>query len=117
MGKGFSQIGEGGVFRNFDGSYNVIDAKRFSPAQIKELLDQMPFDQRVEDKFRDVDGRGVSEEQVWNPREGVRPRRLMKEEEQDILRKIEEQRSEGIVKDASLCGVQKSNYNLEDNQT
>jgi hypothetical protein len=50
------------------GGAKVVDAARFSPAQIKEMLDIMQFDQEKEDIYRGIDGRNVADKQLWDPR-------------------------------------------------
>jgi DNA-binding transcriptional MerR regulator len=60
---GLYDLGSDGVLRSFDGPYkhNVIDAIGLSPAQIKELLDSREWSQEIEDRFRGVDGRKVTD--------------------------------------------------------
>jgi hypothetical protein len=84
-------------------------------------LDYKPFDQAIEDKFRGVDGRGVSDEDMFNPPEEMRPKRLseelMKEHQRNIeerKRKREEQKRNGVkIESNAVCGLRKSNYNLD----
>ena len=115
MGQSFSQLGADGVFRVFhSSSYEVIDAVRLLTAQIKEVLDRSPFDQAIEDKFRDVDGRGVSDKDMFDPPEEIRPKRPTEEQLQEIQRIIDEQKRKGMKKDSNaVCGLRKSNYNLD----
>jgi hypothetical protein len=116
MGKSFSHLGVDGVFRVFHSeSYEVIDAVRLSTAQIKEFLDRSyTFNQATEDKFRGVDGRGVPDKNMFNPPEEIRPKRPTEEEMQEIMRKIDEQKRNGVKKDPNaVCNLQKSNYNLD----
>jgi hypothetical protein len=115
MGQSFSHLGADGVFRVFHSStYEVIDAVRLSTAQIKEVLDRWPFDQAVEDKFRGVDGRGVSDKDMFNPPEEIRPRRPTEEQLQEVQRMADERKRKGVKKDSNtVCGLRKSNYNLD----
>jgi hypothetical protein len=99
-----------------------MDAARLSTAQIKNYLDRLPFDQAREDKFRGVDGRGVSDEDVFNPPEEIRPKRPSEEFYQEHYRLleerkrrlVEERKREGVKKDSNaVCGMKRSNYNLD----
>ena len=49
-------LGHDGVYRSFDGARNILDAVALSPTQIKKILDQMPWNQKTEERFRGVDG-------------------------------------------------------------
>jgi hypothetical protein len=115
MGQSISHLGADGVFRVFhSSSYNVIDAVRLSTAQIKEVIDRWPFDQAIEDKFRGVDGRGVSDKDMFDPPEEIRPKPPTEEQLQEVQRINDERRREGGKKDSNtVCGLRKSNYNLD----
>jgi hypothetical protein len=119
MGHCFSSLGADGVLRIWHSdSFELIDAVRLSTAQIKNYLDRLPFDQAKEDKFRGVDGRGVSDEDVFNPPEEIRPKRPSEEVLQEHRRLIEERKQErkrkGVEKDSNAtCGRKRSNYNLD----
>ena len=114
-GQSFSTLGADGVFRVFhSSSYEVIDGVRLSTAQIKEVLDRSPFDQATEDKFRGVDGRGVSDKDIFDPPEEIRPKRPTEDQRQEIQRIIDEQKRKGVKKDSNaVCGLRKGNYNLD----
>jgi hypothetical protein len=86
-----------------------------STAQIKEFLDRSyTFNQATEDKFRGVDGRGVSDEDMFDPPEEIRPKRPTEEQLQEIYRKIDEQKRQGVKKDPNaVCSLRKSDYNLD----
>lgn len=92
----------------------MIDAVRLSPAQIKESLDRFPFDQAIEDRFRGVDGRGVSDRDMFDPPEEIRPKRPTEEQLKQRERVMDEQKCNGVKKDPdAACGLRKSNYNLD----
>jgi len=116
MGNCFSSLGADGVLRvyHFD-SFEVIDAARLSTVQIKQFLDRLPFDQAKEDKFRGVDGRGVSDEDMFNPPEDIRPKRPSEEVLQEHRRLVEELRRKEVKKDSNaVCQWgNRSNYNLD----
>src|SRR4051812_12568361 len=91
MGHSFISLGADGVLRSWHSdSFELIDAIRLSPAQIKLVLDRLPFNQATEDKFRGVDGRGVSDEDMFNPPEEIRPKRPSEETLQEHRRSFEE---------------------------
>jgi hypothetical protein len=128
MGHCFSSLGADGVLRIWHSdSFELLDAARLSPAQIKDYLDRLPFDQAKEDKFRGVDGRGVSDEDMFNPPEGIRIKRPSEEFYQEYHRLVEERKRrrlaeeqererKGVKKDSnavSSCGLKRSNYNLD----
>jgi len=115
MGHNFTSLGADGVLRIWHSdSFEVIDAVRLSPAQIKDFLDRLPFDQAKEDKFRGVDGRGVSDEDMFNPPEEIRPKRLSEEVLQEHRRLVEERKRRGVKKEGNAtCGLKRSNYNLD----
>jgi hypothetical protein len=116
MGHSFILLGTDGVIRTWHSdSYEVIDAMRLSTAQIKDVLDRSPFNQATEDKFRGVDGLGVSDEDMFNPPEEIRPKRPSEETLQEHRRLVEERKKrKGIKKDSNaVCGQKRSNYNLD----
>ena len=119
-GNCFDNLGPDGVYRIYHSSffdspptYEIIDAVRLSPDQIKELLDRTPFDQATEDIFRGVDGRVVSEKDMFDPPEHVRPERPTEEQLREMDRKIEQHQREGVKKDPNaVCGLKQSEYNI-----
>ena len=114
-GESFSNLGADGVYRVFHASsYEVIDDVRLSTTQIKEFIDRWPFNQAIEDKFRGVDGRAVSDKDMLDPPENIRPQRPTEEQLREMHSIMEEQEREGVRKDsAAVCGVSRSNYNLD----
>jgi hypothetical protein len=109
----FFSLGDDGVLRVYHSTtYEIIDALRLSPGQIKDWLDRGPFDQAKEDKFRGVDGRSVLDKDMLNPPEGIRLKRPTEEQLQELRRKMEEMNREG-VKRVGTCGMRQSNYNLD----
>jgi hypothetical protein len=116
MGHSFSSLGADGVLRVYHSdSFEVIDAARLSTAQIKDYLDRLPFNQAQEDEFRGVDGRGVSDEDMFNPPEEIRPKRPSEEFLQEHRRSVEERNRKGGEMDSNaVCrGGKRSNYNLD----
>ena len=118
-GSDILSLGADGVLRNYYSvyhpkSFEVIDAARLSTAQIKQFLDRRPFDQAKEDHFRGVDGLGVSDEDMFNPPEEIRPKRPSEEALRAHQRMVEERkRNPPVITDSDACGRNKSNYNLE----
>lgn len=110
-----SHLGADGVFGVFHSSfYEVIDAVRLSTAQIKEVVDRWPFDQATEDKFHGVDGRDVSDKDISDPPEEIRPKRPTEEQLQEVERINDEQKRKGVKKDSNtVWGLRKSKYNLD----
>lgn len=91
----FFHIGADGVLRIYQSdTYEIIDAARLSTAQIKQYLDRSPFNQAREDKFRGVDGRGVSDKDLFNPPEDIRPKRPTEEQLEEHRRVVAEQMAE-----------------------
>ena len=130
--QGMFDLGSDGVLRSFDGPYkhNVIDAVGLTPAQIKELLDARPWSQEIEDKFRGVDGRQVTDHKsLFEPPLDSRPREhtkesleKAKEEAEKMNRKMREQMEkderEGInVAEKYSCKRSVSNYDLSSKKT
>jgi len=116
MGHWFSSLGADGVMRIYHSdTFEIIDAVRLTTAQIKQFLDRLPFDQAKEDKFRGVDGLGVSDEDMFNPPEEIRPQRPSEESLQEHRRLVEERKRNKDVKKNSnaVCGRNRSNYNLD----
>lgn len=115
-GRCFHSLSTDGVVRvwHFD-TWEVIDAVGLSPAQIKEWLERRPFDQAKEDKFRGVDGRGVSKEAMFNPPHEVIPERPSQEFLDKHQQDFEEQKRNGFKKDpnAIACNTKRSTYNLD----
>ena len=125
--QGCFQLGGDGVLRSFDGSYdrNVLDAVCFSPSQIKQLLDKMPWSQEKEDEFRGVDGRKVVDHQaLFHPPDNYRPPKWTEEEKliakqeaeelnRKILERIAQEERDGVnVAEKYACGRVVSNYDL-----
>ena len=115
-GRCFRCLGADGVVRvwHFD-NWEVIDAVGLSPTQINEWLERRPFDQATEDKFRGIDGRDVSKENMFHPPQELVPERPS----QDFVRKhhqaVEEQKRNGFRRDADVipCTAKRSTYNLD----
>jgi hypothetical protein len=76
-------------------------------------LDRQPFDQAKEDKFRGVDGRGVSDKDMFNPPEEIRPKRPTEEAVRKHQLVLEERKRNPVKVDGSSCRTNKSNYNLD----
>lgn len=119
-GNCFDNLGTDVVYRIYHSSFyyssscKIIDAVRLSPAQIKEVLDLRPFDQATEDQFRVIDGRGASDQDMFDRPEVVRPKRPTPEELQEMQRQIDEKDRLGVNKDShAVCGLRRSNYNLD----
>jgi hypothetical protein len=115
-GRCFRSLGTDGVIRvwHFD-DWEVIDAAGLSPAQIKEWLERRPFDQAKEDKFRGVDGRGVSKEDMFNPPQEIIPERPPQELVDKHQQAYEERKRNGFPRNpnAVACKVTRSTYNLD----
>jgi hypothetical protein len=119
-GSDFFSLGADGVLRVYYSvyhpkSFEVIDAERLSPVQIKDFLDRLPFDQAKEDKFRGVDGRGVPDEHLLNPPEEIRPERPSEEMIKEHQRMVEERNRKLAKMDSKpVCRPGKrSNYNID----
>jgi hypothetical protein len=114
-GRDFFSIGVDGVLRVYHSdSFEVIDAIRMSPSDIKTFLDRLPFDQAKEDKYRGVDGSGVSDEDMFNPSEEIRPQRPSKEALENHQKVVEERERNGVKKNPdAVCWLPRSNYNLD----
>jgi hypothetical protein len=116
-GRSFHCLGADGVMRvwHFD-DWVVIDAVGLSSAQIKEYLERRPFDQATEDKFRGVDGRGVSKENMFSPREEIIPERPPQWLVDKHRREHEERKRNGFPRthdpNAVSCRAKRSIYNL-----
>lgn len=115
-GRCFHSLGADGVMRVWHvDTWEIIDAAGFSPAQIKEMLELSPFDQAIEDKFRGVDGRGVSKEDMFNPAKEIVPERPPRELVEKHQREHEERMRSGPPPrdpNAVACNVKRSSYNL-----
>jgi hypothetical protein len=97
-------------------SHEIIDAVRLTTAQIKEFLDRTPFKQDIEDKFRGVEGSGVSDEDMFHPPEGIwikPPTEDELKEHQRLLKEWKEKQKEEKRDPNPVCGGQQSNYNLD----
>ena len=124
---GLFDLGSDGVLRSFDGPYkhNVIDAVGLSTTQIKELLDSTEWAQEMEDKFRGVDGRRVTDPkalfkcpEVSKPKEHTEDSlKLAQAEAEENNKKLMEQiamekRDSGDIAMKYACGRAVSNYDL-----
>jgi hypothetical protein len=119
-GKGFSALCRDGAWRNFDRNRQVVDARGLSPAQIKDWLDRGPFDKSTETTFRGVDGRIVSQHDLFQPDESVLPKEKSAEQISKTRELIEKQQKEfretqksGIIDDKAFCVRKQSDYNLD----
>lgn len=114
-GRDFFNLGVDGVVRCYHSdTFEVIDAVRMSPAEIKEFLDRGTFDQAKEDKFRGVDGRGVPEENMLNPPAEIRPERPSKEAlEKHRLVLEQRKRNPPKIDPNAVCWRKGSDYNLD----
>ena len=81
--------------------------------QMKEWLERRPFDQAVEDKDRDVDGRSVSREDMMNPRGDLVPERPGKQYVEAHFKRFEEQKALGFLgrEKGESCTMKRSTYN------
>ncbi|TGO44096.1 hypothetical protein BCON_0605g00010 [Botryotinia convoluta] len=122
-GKGCVMVGHDGVCRSFDGDRNVVDAIGLSPRQIKELLDRTEWTQEIEDRFRGIDGRNVTDHKaLFDPEDDLRPRKFteddklkIKKHNEELQERIEQEKRDGVnVAEKYACGKQKSDYNLDD---
>jgi hypothetical protein len=117
-GRCFRTLGADGVVRmwHFD-AWEVIDGVGLSPAQIKEWLERRPFDQAKEDKFRGVDGRVVSKEDIFSPSQEIIPERPSKEFVAKHYQEVEERKRNGVRREpnpnALSCTAKRSTYNLD----
>ncbi|KAF2673225.1 hypothetical protein BT63DRAFT_475766 [Microthyrium microscopicum] len=104
-----------GVYRIYQSeTLEVLDAVRLSNAQIKEYLDRLPFSQAKEDAFRGVDGRGVSDQDMFNPPDEFRFKPPSRQKIEEVKQAHEERKRNGFKKDPNaVCGLPKSNYNLD----
>jgi len=117
-GSDFFSLGADGVLRVYYSIYHpkafeVIYAARLSTAQIKQFLDRQPFNQAKEGKFRGVDGCGVSDEDMFNPPEEIRPERPTEEAVREHQRVLQERKLNPVKVDGGSCGSKKSSYNLD----
>jgi hypothetical protein len=117
-GSDFFSLGADGVLRVYYSIYHpkafeVIDAAGLSTAQIKQYLDRRPFNQATEDKFRGVDGRGVSNEDMFNPPEEIRPERPTEEAVRAHQRVVEERMRNPVQPGGGSCRSNKSDHNLD----
>jgi len=125
-------LGSDGVLRSFSGPYkhDVIDAIGLSPRQIKELLDLKPWSQEIEDKFRGVDGRKVTDhEALFNPPEDSRKPDDMDEtlaakkkwaeaKNRELREQMEQDRLAGVnVAEKYVCTRSVSNHDLSPRDT
>lgn len=124
---GLYDLGSDGVLRSFDGPYkhNVIDAIGLSPTQIKELLDSREWSQEIEDKFRGVDGRRVTDRKaLFECPEDSKPKEHTEEslkiaqaeaaeKNRKLFEQIERDRKDGVdIAMKYACGRAVSNYDL-----
>lgn len=117
---GVISLGEDGVLRTLTADHDVVDAIALPPRLIKAMLDRLPFDQGMEDKFRGVDGTGISHEQWFHPDKALLPPPMSEETKEKTRKTLEE--NWGVISGQyekmkrgevhSACPVVRSNYNL-----
>ncbi|KAH8904306.1 hypothetical protein BR93DRAFT_970849 [Coniochaeta sp. PMI_546] len=91
-GKSFVAIGQDGVARSLDRDYNILDAKGLSPRQLKQFLDNGPYNPEAEKQWRGVDGRKItSEEGLFRPDPSILPKKPTPEEKATRRKLIEEE--------------------------
>ncbi|KAE8332812.1 hypothetical protein BDV39DRAFT_199812 [Aspergillus sergii] len=80
-GGGFVHLGKDGVIRAISGSYEVVDARRLTSEQIKDILDIMPPTVVRKEDFHGVDGAKVAgHDALFHPAPGILPERPTEEE-------------------------------------
>lgn len=124
---GMYDMGSDGVLRSFSGPYkhDVIDAIGLSPSQIKELLDLRPWSQEIEDKFRGVDGRQVTDYQALSnpPLDSCKPDDTNEsiarsvewahKKNQELRELMEKDRREGVdIEEKYSCSRAVGNHDL-----
>lgn len=118
-GKGYSTLCRDGAWRNFDTNRQVVDARGLSPAQIKDWLDRGPFDKLTEETFRGVDGRTLSQHDLFHPKQSILPEERSAEQILETKQLIQQQKKDfrerqknNVVDDKSLCVRSQSDYDL-----
>jgi hypothetical protein len=82
-------LGRDGVLRNLTADRDVLDAVRLSPRLVKAFLDRVPPAYRaLTPEIEDVDGSGVSEEQLWHPDKGLLPPPMEEGKKVEALKSI-----------------------------
>ena len=114
---GCISLGTDGVLRSLTADRNVVDAVALNPGLVKAMLDRLPFDQGIEDKYRGVDGTSVPRKEWFSPNKNLLPE-PMSEETKEETRKLIEANKELLEKRAlgppKCCGpIVRSNYNLD----
>lgn len=79
-GMGCVHLGGDGVLRSLTGDRAVVDAVALAPNLLKAFLDRMPYDPKIEDMYRGVDGTAVARDQWFHPDPSILPPPLTKEE-------------------------------------
>ncbi|KXJ88692.1 heterokaryon incompatibility protein-domain-containing protein [Microdochium bolleyi] len=92
---GLWALGLDGVLRTFDGERNVLDARRLGPAQIREYVGL----ERLPDVLVGVDGRHVSEWDLYHPAAIDIPRKPTAEDRARTRREGEELLRQGLTCD------------------
>lgn len=97
-GRGISHLGKDGVFRTMSKDYDVIDAKGLTPDEIKQFLAILPDEVLNTDEAKElanVDGSKVTSYQgLFEPEEGILPKKPSEEEKRQRRDAIEKQRVE-----------------------
>ncbi|KAI1495421.1 hypothetical protein F5X99DRAFT_403630 [Biscogniauxia marginata] len=89
-----------------------------TPMQIKDYLDEWPWSQEAEERYRGVDGSKVPREQWLNPPPGILPKKPSEEERAERRRIWEEQMKErernGGSESGFCCrpGVKQSDHKI-----
>ncbi|KAA8647831.1 hypothetical protein EYZ11_010562 [Aspergillus tanneri] len=94
---GGSSIGSDGVLRTLTADRDVLGAVGLPPRLLKAMLDCLPYNKEVEDKFQGVDGSLVPREQWFHPDKSLLPA-PMTEEEKEESRKFGEENKEVLAK-------------------
>ncbi|KAE8310025.1 hypothetical protein BDV41DRAFT_579995 [Aspergillus transmontanensis] len=94
-GGGFVHLGKDGVIRTISGSYEVVDARRLTPEQIKDILDVMPPTVVRKEDFHGVDGtKATGHDALFHPAPGVLPERPTEEEATERRKLVQQARAE-----------------------
>ncbi|KAB8211967.1 hypothetical protein BDV34DRAFT_184497 [Aspergillus parasiticus] len=94
-GGGIVHLGKDGVVRTISGSYEVVDARRLTPEQIKDILDVMPPTVVRKEDFHGVDGTNVAgHDASFHPAPGVLPERPTEEEATERRKLVQQARAE-----------------------
>jgi hypothetical protein len=85
---GCISLGKDGIMRSLTADRDVVDAVAFSPGLIKAMLDRMPFDQKMEDDYRGVDGTNLPREEWFHPDKSLLPQPLSEEARERTMKLI-----------------------------